>query len=132
MKTIGKYRNPGSGHTGILLLVFFLAFPSACEKEEQDDPIKVAEGDPFTIELRANWSTGYHWEWTNRDQITIADTTHLEYITDDPGVGGTSGTEIWSFEAGRIGEEILLFEYRPPGSTGSGVEETREFTLIVH
>ena len=130
MKTIRKYRNPGRGQTVILLLAFLLAIPAACEKEEQNGQIEVAVDDSFTIELRANWSTGYHWEWTNRDQVTIADTTGLEYQPDDPGLGGTPGKEVWTFRALMTGEERLIFQYRSPGSTGSG--ETREFTVTVH
>ena len=129
---IGTYENPARGYFGILLLAFLLAFVAACEKEEQNDEIEVASGDSFTIELRANWSTGYHWNWSNRDQVTIADTTGLEYRPDDPGLGGTGGTETWSFTALNEGEDHLVFEYLPPGSTGNGGEETREFTLIVH
>ena len=117
---------------GILLLAFLLTIPVACEKEEQHDRIEVASGDAFSIELGANWSTGYHWDWTNRDQVTIADTTGLEYRPDDPGLGGTGGTEIWSFTALEEGEAYLEFEYLSPGSTGNGGEETREFSLVIH
>lgn len=132
MRIIRKQLNPAPGRLRILLLALFLVIPAACDKENQTDLIEVASGNPFTIEMEANWSTGFHWAWTNRDEVTIADTTGMEYVADDPGLGGTAGREIWSFSALKTGEEALLFRYLSPDPAGSGVEETREFTLIVH
>jgi predicted secreted protein len=116
----------------ILFLAILLPALAACERGDRDDRVKVAGGDSFTIELKANWSTGYHWKWTNRDEVTIADTTGLEYIEDDPGQGGTAGTEIWSFRAMNKGEERLEFVYQPPGATGNEGEDTREIDLLVY
>ncbi|HDS06992.1 MAG TPA: hypothetical protein ENO05_05135 [Bacteroides sp.] len=132
MRRIRKQLNPAPGRLSILLLASFLAIPVGCDRENNEDLIEAAVGDPFVIELAANWSTGYHWSWTNKDEVTIADTTGMEYVADDPGLGGTAGREIWTFSALKKGEEALQFRYLSPDPAGGGAEETREFTLIVH
>jgi len=114
-----------------LIVIFPLLF--SCEKEDPDHTnIVTRVGEEFKVELEANWSTGYHWFWTNRESITIADSLDLEYIIDDPGLEGSKGKEIWTFLATVKGDETLLFMYLAPVSSGSGEDKIKEISVQVN
>jgi predicted secreted protein len=114
----------------IMIIPFLLALTVSCEKEDPDF-IETVIGKTFNINLRANKSTGYHWLWINRDNVTVADSTNLEYIIDNPDLDGSPGTEIWTFEAKSAGEDTLIFEYWSPGSTGIATEN-KKIRVLVH
>lgn len=114
----------------IALVVF--ASLIACEKNEPyDETMTKQVGDTVMIELEANWSTGYHWIWTNGQDISIVDSINHEYEVDNPGVDGSPGTEVWYFEAVETGEETLVFDYVPPGVSETPGEETKRIRIKV-
>ncbi len=113
-----------------VIIPFLLALLVSCEKADPDF-IETVVGESFNINLRANKSTGYHWSWINRDDITVADSTNLEYIIDNPDLEGSPGTEIWTFEAKSAGEDTLKFVYWRPGSS-ENEPETRNIRVLVH
>jgi predicted secreted protein len=116
----------------LIILIAFMPLLLSCEKEGlYADEIKTQTGESFDIELEANWSTGYHWSWMNSSDICTVDSIDLNYIIEDPGLGGTSGTEVWTFKAKSIGEEVLVFTYRGPGATQNDAGETKEFKVLV-
>lgn len=115
----------------LIILIAFMPFLLSCEKEgPYADEIKTQTGESFDIELEANWSTGYHWSWINSSEITIVDSTDLNYIS-DPDLEGSPGTEIWTFKALSAGEEILVFSYLSPWSTHKDNPKTMEFMVLV-
>lgn len=116
-----------------LILIALIVFLFSCEKEDPStELIAVNNGETFDIDLTANWSTGYRWSWVNRSCITVADTINFEYVTQDPGLGGSAGTEIWTFLAKSPGEETLIFIYLPPGATGNEEGERMTFNVLVN
>jgi predicted secreted protein len=104
----------------------------ACQKENIDTTIRAAEGSSFNIQLRANRTAGYHWKWINRDEVTIADTTGLEFIIDNPDLEGSPGTEVWTFKGKIKGEETLSFVYQGPGDTGNEGDKNKNISLIIY
>jgi len=113
----------------ILLAIFPLLF--SCEKEDPlTDGIVTELGEIFQVSLDANWSTGYHWSWMNRERISIVDTIDFEYIIADPELEGSKGTELWTFMAKSAGRDTLVFMYLPPGASGTEEGETTDCSQI--
>lgn len=114
------------------LIALFSLFYS-CEKKDPEIPDVVTQvGEIFEIEFEANWSTGYHWLWMNRERIGIADSMDLEYRIGDTELEGSVGKEIWTFLATSTGDETLLFMYLPPGSNILEGEEKKEIRVLVN
>lgn len=109
-----------------------IAFFSSCNKEEEPlQKINIKVGDQFTLEMHANWSTGYSWDWENSPTISVVDTTGRIYIQSDPGSGGTPGVEKWTFIGKLVGEETLRFVYRKANYEDPEPSETREYLVDV-
>jgi len=116
----------------IIIIASIIILVLSCEKETGvPEIIETTTGETFKVDFEANWSTGYHWVWKNRDNITVADTTDLEFIPDDPGVEGSPGTEVWSFIAKQKGDQVLRFAYQRVGTSGDDDLETEEIRVIV-
>jgi len=105
-------------------LLFF-----SCSDENFSTNYEVKVGEEFTIELEANWSTGYSWHWTNNSQITLVDTVAREYYQRDSELTGSPGMESWRFIALTPGEDVIQFGYISPGSESSAPVESRSFTV---
>jgi predicted secreted protein len=115
----------------LIVLLLCSAFLCSCNKEEeplQEFNIKV--GDQFTIELEANWSTGYSWDWENSLLVSVVDTSGRIYIQSDPG-SGTPGIEKWTFVGKLVGEETLRFIYRKANGEDQEPSDIREFLVNV-
>jgi len=105
----------------------------SCEKEAPVEDLIVAnKGEHFEIGLNANWSTGYRWSWTNRESISVADSSRIVYAADDPDLQGSPGTEIWTFEAISAGCETLNFMYVSAFSSRNEGGETKKIKVLVN
>ena len=102
----------------LAIILASISLISSCVKEEGPEPdIMVRAGENFIVELEANWSTGYSWQWTNRNETTLVDTIDREYIPADTTLG-SRGLETWTFMALTPGDALLKFSYMEPGSAG--------------
>jgi inhibitor of cysteine peptidase len=86
----------------------------------------------LTVTLESNPSTGYGWEWVDRqgsilEQIGEAEFTPRE--TGDPALVGAGGWEIFTFEAVSGGQMTLELVYRRPWEEGT--EPLKTFSLQV-
>ena len=111
-----------------LSLVLSCNSPSDVFNDSNLEVIETTVGENFNVELEANRTTGYQWFWINKDSITVADTTDLKYIVDDPDFEGSPGTEMWIFKAMSKGDEILAFEYR---RFENEAEQTKKIRVVV-
>jgi predicted secreted protein len=115
----------------LIVLLLCSAFLCSCNKEEeplQEFNIKV--GDQFTIELEANWSTGYSWDWENSQTVSVVDTIGRVYTQSDPN-SGTPGIEKWTFVGKLVGEETLRFVYRKVNYEDPEPSAKREYLVKV-
>ena len=92
-----------------------------CEDFE-DNPNNESEftlkvGDKIRIELCANPSTGYEWDYKMTEDHIVMEEDH-DYDEPEGDVVGAAGTEFWTFEAVNSGNTEIRMEYTPPG-TGS-------------
>ena len=109
----------------IVLSVMILS----CEKEEKAEVFHIKKEMAFTIELEANWSTGYGWKWENREEVVAVDTTGREYVDFDSSLVGTPGVEKWTFIGKATGRDIIRMVYQRSGD--SEQLETREYGVVV-
>ena len=117
-----------------LLLAFLLPLlscesPSDVSNDPEIDIVEINIGKSFDIQLDANWSTGYHWSWTNSESITIVDTTEVKFISDDPNLDGSPGKEMWTFKAKSVGTDTLVFAYQ---RNKNDVEKTKKIKVVVN
>ena len=116
----------------IIVFLGICVFILACEKEsitpEQGD---VLLGQDLYIKLESNWSTGYHWRWVNKDEVSVLDSAGTTYLPEDP-LLGSPGIEKWIFKSILTGEETLKFEYRSPQGTDTLAPVTKEFLINVY
>lgn len=86
-----------------------------CNSASCENPINVSVGKDFTISLEANpGSTGFDW-WTNFDTnyLSLVNKTFTPGNSGSKIVGG-SGTEIFTFNAKRVGNtEVNMLLLRP-------------------
>ncbi|MDR1878011.1 MAG: protease inhibitor I42 family protein [Bacteroidales bacterium] len=113
--------------TIILSGLFLLSFPGYEKHDNRIDYI-VSVGEVFTVELEANWTTGYSWQWENKSRVTIADTLRREYMKTSDRLG-SQGKEVWTFVGKKKGKATLTFLYKRPFETG--YVEKKEFRIKV-
>lgn len=97
--------------------IFVIASLSACKvqdhaaRQNQSDSYNISVGGQFHLELASNSSTGYSWQWSNKDSVTIVDIVDQRYIADTPGLAGGGGREKWTFKGVSPGEQIIKIDY---------------------
>ncbi len=85
---------------------------------------EIGLGESFQIELASNPTTGYAWQWTNKDAILNVEKVESKYTaTDNPkGMVGSGGTETWKFKGIKSGSETLKLEYKRAWESGAAAE----------
>ena len=91
---------------------------------------EIAVNESIQIELDSNPTTGFAWKWTNKDSVSIVDSTGTEYIPDAPALTGSGGKEIWKFIGLKSGTDTIKLEYCRPWDTTS-TANTKNITVKV-
>jgi inhibitor of cysteine peptidase len=89
------------------------------------------KGDTFTIELPANWTTGYRWYAQPLAVKSIVGISKSEYIPKKSGLIGSGGTQVFTLRARRQGTITIVFEYKRSWEKDTPPVETREFIIEV-
>ena len=103
-----------------------------CEDFE-DNPNNESEftlevGDKIRIELCANPSTGYEWDYEMTVESIVAEEDH-DYDEPESDLVGAPGTEFWTFEAVNSGDTEITMEYTPLG--GGNTEDSWTLVMVV-
>ena len=103
-----------------------------CEDFE-DNPNNESEftlevGDKIRIELCANPSTGYGWDYEMTVEGIVAEEDH-DYDEPESDLVGAPGTELWTFEAVNSGNTKITMKYTPPG--GDNTEDSWTLVMVV-
>jgi len=117
----------------LLSLFLILATCSKNKKTNSDNmetDYEIEVNDSFQIELDSNPTTGFAWKWTNKESVSIVDSTGTEYIPDAPALTGSGGKEIWKFTGLKSGNDTIKLEYCRPWDTTSAVN-TKNVTVKV-
>ncbi len=75
------------------------------------DTIVVTAGNEFTITLRTNLSSGYHWEVAKEIDPGIVQYVWKDYVPDQPGNPNSSGRDVWRFKAMAPGTTTITLGY---------------------
>lgn len=103
----------------LIFLCIVLTLLLGCSKTdiESDTHLKpdyiITVGDTIQIELNSNPTTGYSWEWTNKESVSVVTSSGSEYIPAHVGkaIVGSGGTEIWKFIGVKNGIDTIKLEY---------------------
>lgn len=92
--------------------------------------VNVTKGDIVGISLRGNPTTGYSWNATLSQGLTLLNGTY----TVDPhqeGMTGVGGTYLWLVRADATGDQTFSAVYKRPWENTTGTEDTFSLTLKV-
>jgi inhibitor of cysteine peptidase len=95
---------------------------------DSEKTIHLQNGENFTLILRENPSTSYHWELNVSKGLSILSSNY----TQDPapsGVVGVPGNRKWVIQGTAPGIQLVRGMYVPPGGNITGTE--KNFTLAV-
>ena len=108
----------------ITLLSLFLILATFSKNKKTNSDImetnyEIAVNDSFLVELDSNPTTGFAWKWTNKESVSIVDSTGTEYIPNAPALIGSGGKEIWKFIGLKSGTDTIKMEYCRPWDQAS-------------
>ncbi len=89
--------------------------------------VSLKVGETLVVALASNPSTGYSWEIAELDQLVLKLTK--EDFKVDSDLVGAPGTQLFFFEALKVGQTSLQIVYHRPWETG--VEPTDTFSIAV-
>lgn len=94
--------------------------------------VGIADGGSFTVILCSNPTTGFEWS----EAAQISDTAVLQqvahkYVAPDSEMVGSSGKEVWTFQALKDGTSTISMEYSRPWEGGEKGEWTYTLTVTV-
>jgi predicted secreted protein len=105
--------------------------PSAAELEvtAPEKTIEVAAGDDFTITLRTNPASGYHWELAEELDSKIVEYVWKDFVPTQPDLPSSSGKDVWRFKGVAPGETRIMLGYYMGMTEDSA--EVLTFTVVV-
>jgi inhibitor of cysteine peptidase len=95
--------------------------------------VEVAAGNPVTVTLCSNKTTGFSWA----EKAQISDTQVLEQTSykwvapGETGMVGTAGNEVWTFKGLKAGTSSVYIEYSQPWNGGQKAARTFKLNVIV-
>ncbi len=81
------------------------------KKETIFKEITLKQGDEFNLELEANPSTGYFWEFLEPINDSVIELTGEKYKNNNPGAMGTSGIYFLTFKGISAGNTFIKLAY---------------------
>lgn len=87
-------------------------------------------GDKIYVELCSNPSTGFEWDYSMSGDNAIKEEGY-DYEEPDSDIVGSSGKEIWTFEAIEKGETVINMEYNQPWQGGTKGEWVYTINIVV-
>lgn len=122
--------------TLILLTAQCSLFPwNPMQPEIEPEPVYldeyyVAIGDTTIVQFEGKGSSGYMWNWINKESCSHVDSVGSDYevINKDPLICGSPGIEYWKFEGKEIGVDTLEFIWCRYGK----VDIIEKKSVIIH
>jgi inhibitor of cysteine peptidase len=98
--------------------------------------VAVAVGDPFTVTLCSNPTTGFQWSESAQisDQTVVQQMDHKSLspgTKEAGGLVGAPGKEVWTFKALKKGTSTIYLEYGRPWEGGEKGAWTFNLTVVV-
>jgi len=73
--------------------------------------IEVAAGKDFTITVKTNLSSDFHWEIAEALDSKIVEYVWKDHVSDDPNNTNSSGKDVWRFKAVAPGKTAITLGY---------------------
>ncbi len=113
---------------------FDYSLTASCE-DFADNPNNISEytlevGDKIRVELCADPSTGYKWDYEMSVEGVVMEEDH-DYNEPEDEADGAAGTEFWTFEAINPGNTEVTMDYGQPGVDDSEDHWTLVMTITV-
>lgn len=105
--------------------------PSKAELEVSDPakPIEVTAGNEFTITVKTNLPSEYHWEVGEALDTKFVEYVWKNHVPDDPNNPSSSGKDVWRFKAIAPGKTTITLGYYQ-GMTENAPQKP-VFTIVV-
>jgi predicted secreted protein len=105
---------------------------STLNVSDPQQPIEVGSGKEFSIMLKANPTTGYHWAIVGELDKNVVEFVKKDYTsTSDLKLAGGGGLDVWTFKAVNAGETQVTLGYYPPSNNPVDPQQTRTFTVVI-
>ena len=102
------------------------------ENPDVTKEVKLAVGDPFTVTLGSNRSTGFQWpESAQIDDQSVLEQLAHRFVPPDEDAAGAAGKEVWTFKTLKKGATEVFLEYSQPGEDGRKAEWTFKLSVVV-
>lgn len=89
-------------------------------------------GEPFSISLDSNATTGYQWRLSSPLDATVIKLESSVYQeSQSTHIVGAGGKELWTFIPVGQGETLIRMEYIRPWETGSTPARAHEVKVVV-
>lgn len=107
--------------------------PSVATPDGQPAPqvLQATVGQPFSISLDSNPTTGYRWGLAQPLDETILHLVHSAYQRGRPGLIGAGGTETWTFLPVCQGATTIAMEYRRPWERPEQDDRHASYVVVV-
>ena len=113
-------------HIGIVSDVYFMENPDVTKE------VKLAAGDPFTVTLGSNRTTGFQWsESAQSDDQSVLEQLAHRFVPPEEDAPGAAGKEVWTFKALKKGTTEVFLEYGQPWEGGKKAEWTFKLIVVV-
>lgn len=94
------------------LAIFSIVVGLSCVSATSDVSGPILDNGDFTMSVPYNAGTGYHWEISESTGVDFVD---VNYVEDNPGLCGSSGTAYFSFHANSDDYYVKLVLISPAG-----------------
>jgi inhibitor of cysteine peptidase len=104
----------------VLFFALLILSLASCKKTSIDknadvqSSYQIAVGENFKLHLPSNPSTGYSWQWDNKQLVSVLDTLSHHYDATQPRTVGGGGIETWTFKGVKQGVDSVKLFYRRP------------------
>ena len=85
--------------------------PAQLEVTDPNKTIEAAPGDHFTITLRTNPASGYHWGLAEELDSNIVEYVWKDFVPTQPDMPNSTGKDVWRFKAVAPGETEIVLGY---------------------
>lgn len=101
-------------------------------ESQRQCPVHLSVGQPFTLTLPSNPSTGYRWKvQSNAAEVLTPLGPEVYSNPEAGGMVGSAGQSTWRFRARQAGEAHLLLVYQQPWDAQAAPAETFDCQLSV-
>jgi inhibitor of cysteine peptidase len=101
------------------------------EYSNPEKTIKIKAGQPFTIALKSNATTGYQWRIADTVNENIVYKTGKIYLPPQNSIPGAGGKEEWNFIGNHTGGTEITFTYIRPWEKSVKPAKEVTFKIIV-